>query len=101
MSVRLAYQTVPSLKILSFLIPSINLVHHGEGDVDAEDYVGAEDPGVVAERDTPEPPGTRVSMGIQEDVPEAHGTEAIIVVSWALMGVEAPNALVAALMGGS
>jgi hypothetical protein len=62
---------VPSLKILGFRIPSINLVHHGEGVVDAEDPVGAEDPCTRAERDTLEPHGTVVDMGIEEDALEA------------------------------
>jgi hypothetical protein len=72
---------VPSLKILGSLIPSISLVRHAEGEVEAEDSVGAEDPGTGVKRDMPEPPGTGVGIGIEEDVPEAHGTEAVTVVS--------------------
>jgi hypothetical protein len=98
--VRFAYRTVPSLKILGLLIPSINRVCRGEGVVDAENLVGTEDPSVGTERDLPKPPGTGGGTGIKEDVPEAPGMGVVVVVSWSLTGVEAPSAPVAALICG-
>jgi hypothetical protein len=43
-------------------------VHHGEGTVDIEDLVGAEDPSSRTKGDLPEPPGTEGGTGIKEDV---------------------------------
>jgi hypothetical protein len=52
-SVRFAYQIVPSQKTFGFLIPSISLVRGGENCVEVEDPPGVEDPGTIAEGDTP------------------------------------------------
>jgi hypothetical protein len=75
-------------------------VRRGEGATDVEDLTGTEDPSSGTKGDLPKPLGTEGGTRIKEDVPEACGTGAVIVVSWSPLGAEASRAPMTALMGG-
>jgi hypothetical protein len=74
-------------------------VRRGEGAIDVEDPTGIEDPSSGTKGDPPEPLGTEGGTRIKEDVPEACGTEVVVVVSWSPLGAEASRAPMTALMG--
>jgi hypothetical protein len=94
-SVRFAYQIVPSQKTFGFLIPSISLVRGGENCVEVEDPPGVEDPGTIAEGDTPGAPGAGGSTRIEDDSPDLPGTEADVDAPAGATGAGASGVVVA------